>query len=311
MPNARISWPDGNLFAFSIFDDTDGATVENVAPVYSFLKDNGFRTTKSVWPIRGTREPLIEGDTCENDEYLAWVRSLQKDGFEVEFHMATFHTSSRLQTLAGLQRFRRDFGYWPRSMANHADCQENVYWGVSRLSGLNRLIYNALTRGRNRNRFRGHIEGHPLLWGDYCRKYIKFVRNFVFSDINTLKACPYMPYHDPVRPYVNFWFASAEGADVSSYNNTLSEENQDRLEEEGGACIMYTHFASGFFRDGCIDAPFEALMTRLAKRRGWFVPVSTLLDYLRKQNGDSVISKRARRQLEAKWLLHKIRVGTA
>ena len=55
-----------------------------------------------------------------------------------------------------------------------------------------------------------------------------------------------MPYHDPDRPYVNAWFAASEGADVTAFNRCLSEEHQDRLEAEGGACIMYTHFASGF-----------------------------------------------------------------
>ncbi len=50
----RISWPEGKTFAFTIFDDTDRSTVENTKPVYDFLKANGLRTTKSVWPIAGT-----------------------------------------------------------------------------------------------------------------------------------------------------------------------------------------------------------------------------------------------------------------
>jgi hypothetical protein len=154
------------------------------------------------------------------------------------------------------------------------------------------------------------VEGDPLFWADYYKKYITYVRNFVFEDINTLRQCPFMPYHDPQRPYVNFWFASTEGGNVQSFNNTLSEKNQDRLEAEGGACIMYTHFANGFFLDGRLDKRFESLIKRLAGKNGWFVPVSTLLDYLKEHNGEHIITPAQRAMLERKWLWHKIKVGT-
>jgi len=73
---------------------------------------------------------------------------------------------------------------------------------------------------------------------------------------------------------------------------------------------MYTHFANGFYLDGRLDKRFESLIKRLAKKNGWFVPVSTLLDYLRERNGDYVITNSQRRALERKWLLHKIQVRT-
>jgi hypothetical protein len=46
----------------------------------------------------------------------------------------------------------------------------------------------------------------------------------------------------------------------------------------------------------------EVQFRRLAKKNGWFVPVSTLLDYLRMQEGwaDS-ITARERTRLELKW----------
>ena len=119
-----------------------------------------------------------------------------------------------------------------------------------------------------------------------------------------------MPYHDPERPYVNYWFASSEGANVESFNKCISEKNQDRLEKEGGACIMYTHFASGFYKNGSINSRFQFLIKRLSKKNGWFVPVSTLLDYLLEIRGHHDITDKERKQLERKWLLHKIRVGT-
>jgi hypothetical protein len=135
------------------------------------------------------------------------------------------------------------------------------------------------------------------------------VRNFTFADANTLAACPIMPYHDPERPYVNQWFASSEGANVEMFNRCLSEANQDRLEAQGGACIMYTHFASGFFSDGTMNRPFKELMERLARKNAWLVPVTTMLDYLKTQHGETVITAAQRRGLERRWLLSKLRVG--
>ena len=305
----KIEWPEGKQFAFTMFDDTDYGTVNNLRPVYDFLAHHGFRTTKSVWPLKGSDTPICGGDTCEDKPYLDWVLSLKQAGFEIGYHMATYHTSTREQTKIGLDRFAELFGGPPSAMANHSGCRENIYWGSNRLSGINRPGYNLATRFRYNSRFTGHIEGDPLFWGDLCRDRIRYVRNFVFSDINTLAACPYMPYHDPDRPYVNNWFASSEGPEINSFLNTLSESNQDRLEAEGGACIMYTHFACGFVKDGKLNERFVSLMKRLRAKNGWFVPVSTLLDSLRERNGGHQITPSERSILERRWLKHKFRVG--
>ena len=152
----------------------------------------------------------------------------------------------------------------------------------------------------------GHIKNSPLFWGDLCREKIKYVRNFTFGDINTLKACPMMPYHDPARPYVNYWFASSEGARIESFNAMMSEDNQDRLVREGGACIMYAHLASGFLENGKINTRFKVLMERLSRMNGWFVPVHTLLDFILQVRGEHTITQAERIALERKWLWHKI-----
>ncbi len=309
IPAPQITWPDTKKFAFTIFDDTDYATMKNVPEVYAFLKDLGYRTTKSVWPIRGSGTPICGGDTCEDREYLEWILKLKSAGFEIGYHLATYHTSTRDETRKGLDRFRELFGEDPLAMANHSGCRENLYWGSARLTGLYRTAYNTLTRYRFNKKFRGHIEGDELFWGDLCRERIRYVRNFVYPDINTLKACPVMPYHDPDRPYVNQWFASSEGPKLESFLACLSETNQDRLESEGGACIMYTHLASGFFVDGKLNARFCELMTRLSRKDGWFMPVSTLLDYVVQKRGAHTITPSERAQLERRWLRHKLFTG--
>jgi hypothetical protein len=306
--NHRIKWPAGRDFAFTIFDDTDLATVGNVERVYSLLQHLGFCTTKSVWPCRGSREPNFWGQTCEDPAYLQWVRTLQRAGFEIGFHNATYHTSSREETIQGLERFRSLFGHYPQCMSNHSGCEESIYWGDCRLDGIYMKLYNLLLLNRYRHAFRGHVEGDPLFWGDYCKKTIKYVRNFVFRDINTVKACPYMPYHDLDRPWVNYWFASSEGPDVQSFSTCLSEQNQDRLEQEGGACIMYSHLASGFQDGSSVQPRFVELMNRLSRKNGWFVPVSTLLDFLLHRRVQPNILPEERALIQRRWLLHKIRV---
>jgi hypothetical protein len=306
-----IAWPGGRRFAFTVFDDPDAQTLETGVPVYSLLADLGFRTTKAVWPIRGSGTPSDRGLTCADDDHRRWVESLQARGFEIGLHNATSHTSPREETERGLDTFKRFFGDAPIAMANHYNCDEAIYFGEHRVSGLPRAVYNLVTRGRNQGRFHGHTPGHALFWGDLCRARVKYVRNFVFREINTLAVCPWMPYHDPARPFVNYWFASSEGDKGPAFMERISEANQDRLEEEGGACVMYTHFGHGFVRDGRLDPTFVRLMERLARKNGWFVPVSVLLDYLLEHRPDPVLTDAQRARLEWRWLAHKIRYGTA
>ena len=74
---------------------------------------------------------------------------------------------------------------------------------------------------------------------------------------------------------------------------------------------MYTHFGHGCFHSGGLDARFTDLMRRLSRKNGWFVPVGTLLDYLRRQRGDHTIAPSERASLERRWIWHKARFGTA
>ena len=306
---APIAWPNGKQFAFSVFDDPDAQTCEQGRAVYGFLAELGFRTTRGVWPAPAIRTPNSDGETCANVAYRRHTLELQAHGFEVGFHNATKHASTRAETIDGLNLFEGCFGHNPRAMANHYN-EEAIYWGSARLSPPFRTAYSMATLRRTHRRFFGDVEGHPLFWGDVCRERIGYCRNFVYAAANTLGACPWMPYHDPLRPFVRAWYASSEGSNAGQFVNTLSEPNQDRLEAESGACIMYTHFGHGFVDRGRLNALFTRLMRRLSGKNGWFVPVSTLLDYLRRQRGDITITDRQRLSLERRWMLEKLWRGT-
>ena len=307
----QITWPDGKAFAFTVFDDPDAQTTPVGREIYAFLKDLGFRTTKGVWPLRGEGERSCIGECCEDAAYLRWCLELQCDGFEIGYHNASQNTSLRALTRAAFDRFHELFGADPVTMSNHYNSEEGIYWGDRRLTGLRRAVYNLATRRHNRDRFFGEVEGHRLFWGDLCRDRVRHVRNFVFQDINTLRSCPWMPYFDSDRPYVQNWYASSEGSDRDRFVAMISEANQDRLVQEGGACIMYTHFGHGYVVDGKLDRRFQTLMTRLSTMSGWFVPVGTLLGHLQSVNGVHALTARERATLEWRWLLSKLRHGTS
>ena len=304
-------FPDNKRFAFSVFDDTDRSTVENVEPVYRLLTRLGIRTTKSVWPLPKAAGARLDGSTLEDKDYLDFVLWLQNEGFEIGLHNVRNYNATRDIVYQGLEQFHHLLGTSPRIHCNHDTNRENLYWGASRFeTSTIRMAYNLATRFGHRNYFEGHVESSPYFWGDICKKRISYVRNFVFDEINLDRINPTLPYYDSSKPFVNFWFSSTDGATVQSFCKMLCEANQDRLEVEGGVCIMYTHFAAGFCRNGELYPAFERLMQRLAKKNGWFVPVATLLDHLQSTRKISDIPKRELAQMEQSWFFSKIRKGT-
>jgi hypothetical protein len=298
-------FPDNRRFAFSIFDDTDLSTVENVSPVYRLLEELGMRTTKSVWPLASTVDGLFSGSSIQEPEYLQFVLSLKRAGFEIALHNVRNSASTREEVEQGLAEFHRLLGHFPRVHANHAANRENLYWGAARFSTL-APVYRVIKSFYERWPFEGHVEGSKYFWGDICRVRIDYVRNLVFREINLERVNPSMPYYDPQRPFVKAWFSSSDGGDANAFCDLMQPENQDRLEEEGGVCIVYTHFACGFVRKGNVHPEVRALLRRLSKKRGWAVPVSTLLDYLHLRRGTLEISPDEIARMERSWLSERI-----
>ena len=309
----KVIWPEGKRFAFTIFDDADKDRFSNTKPVYDFLAEQGFRTTKSCWLEEGDPDHPLGGVCCEDLDYLKWLIELQEQGFEMGWHNARHSSSQREVTDRCLRRFKLYFGHEPKTMSNHFTNQENLYWGADRLDHLFRVIYRLGNfRAAMRDSYEGHLEGSPYFWGDLCLRQVDYCRNFILPGMNTLKGCPTMPYHDKRRPFVKWWYASSEGNNVEDFVRTIREEEQDRLEAEGGACIMYSHLAKDFYSDGRLHPRFEELMKRLSAKGGWFVPVGALLDYLKEsESGGEELSWLERQRLQLSWLRMKLTRGSS
>ncbi|MEZ5356560.1 MAG: hypothetical protein R2762_28325 [Bryobacteraceae bacterium] len=282
-------------------DDTDRSTVENTKPIYDLLGECGFRTTKTVWPLEPTGHRITGGDTLENAQYRDWALDLQKQGFEIAIHGATDYSSPRPRVAAAFDRFRETFGADPSVHVNHVGQVEGLYWGSTRFDPPVSWLYSQYRRGRGSNTYLGSDESSPYFWGDICRSRVKYVRNFVFAGINTLSYDPLMPYHDPARPYVRYWFSSSYGSGAKRFISLLSEANQDQLAAEGGACIVYTHLGSGFYP---VQAEVKRLLVRLSRMGGWYVPATQLLDHLGDQRGwaDTSRHRFTHQRMQWSWL---------
>jgi hypothetical protein len=306
-----LQFPDGRDFAFAIVDDTDGATLAKIKPVYDFLTELGVICTKTVWvlPTNDTTHWPNRGETLSDVEYCAFLCDLQDRGFEIALHGARGGSSTTDEIEWSLGEFNRIFGHYPRIHINHSQNEDNMYWGPDKLSTFPLdILYDWFYYAPPSH---GHDPDSKYFWGDLCKRYISYVVNFSFEEINTFGINPLIPYHDKAKPYVNYWFHSSDGGTVTSFSRLISRENVDRLEREHGVCFVYTHLASGFFEDGRIDPVFEERMKYLASKNCWFAPASDVLDFLRaSRESDDPISYRHRVYIELRWILEKALHGS-
>ncbi len=300
----KIQWPDGKKFAFTIVDDTDNGTAENTKPVYDFLYKHGIITTKTVW-VYPSRDKFTGGCLLDN-EYLNFILDLRDKGYEIGLHNVGSGKFKRDEIIKGIKIFEDKLGFYPRMQINHASNPDNIYWGSDRYQFALRNIFRIIYRGKRK--FYGSDINSVHFWGNICKEKIKYIRNYVFNDINTLKADPLMPYIDKNKEqYSNYWFSSSDGHTVEEFNALLTKENVDKLECEGGACIVYTHFASNFVDDkGNLNEEFVSDIKYLSGKNGWFVPASTMLDYLLSQRENHHASKAYLVGLDLRWVIDRI-----
>jgi hypothetical protein len=303
------TFPDEKKFAFSIFDDTDVATLEYIRPIYDLLDRLGLRTTKSVWPLPYQGSSDYEGSaTLDDPEYAKYMRHLQERGFEIAFHGARMESSERAEIHKAFEVFQQALGGYPTSYAAHSHNQDNLYWGVDRFQyGLWRWLFR--TAGdRLARRGEGHRVGSPFYWGDLAQRHLRYVRSFTYDELNVWNVTTTVPYRTASTPGVNAFFPSSFADNVEEFVELLSPARQIRLEREGGLAIVGTHFGKGFVRDGQVDPRVADLLTGLSKRAGWYQPVSTLLDYLvGVQGGVPLLSTYQLFRLEGLWFWHNIR----
>ena len=306
-PARTVEFPDGKRFAFSIIDDTDLATLERARPLYDIIHRAGMRTTKTVWPLEPNAKPdeTNRGATLRDPAYREWIVDLQRKGFEIALHGVRGTSSERDTILDGLSEFKQVIGSYPRIHVNHALNRDNLYWGSHRWSF---APYRWAFGAARSYDFAGHAPDSPYFWGDVARERIHYVRRNTFTELNLLRVSPWLPYRLPQMPYVNHWFDASDGSTIHAFDRLLADENLDRLEQEGGVAIVFSHLGAGSFTaNGAPDPRFVSRINAVASRNGWFVPVSEILDHLARQPGWTTdMSFRGHLRLETKFLVDRL-----
>ncbi len=239
------TWPDGHSFAFTVIDDTDQATVENIKPIYDYLCKIGLKTTKTVWvlPTNNPEHLPNQGMTLQDTFYREFVLNLKSNGFEIALHGARGGSSKRNEILQAIETYKEIIGEYPRIHINHSANKDNLYWGIHKLNfSPIKMLYKLQ---QHESEFEGQLEGSEYFWGDIAQKHITYVVNFSFFETNILKVYSGFPYHDNKRPYVNHWFHSSDGGNVNSFLELLSTKNLDRLEKEEGPVYRLYSFWQG------------------------------------------------------------------
>lgn len=307
---SKLSYPSGAEFAFTILDDTDDTTLANGQPVYNLLSDLGMCTTKTVWAFDTAPEnrgPYFAGETLSSTEYLEWVRKLSKSGFEIAFHNATMGSSFRQDTVRALHLIEREIGQPVRLHCNHGQNRENLYWGADRYSSfLLKRTLGFLNEFRSHPVFEGNDPESPYYWSDVANERLSYVRAFAFKRLNGMQIPPGRPFRDPAKQLTPLFFNTADAPDIKSFNELVNPTTIDKLRKQKGWAIISTHLGKGFYWNSRLDPEFEATMNYLATLPGWFVPVSQLLDLIKKQTGSREISGFERSWMEYSHVFDRV-----
>ena len=306
----KLIYPNDAEFAFTILDDTDDTTVENGRPVYDLLKEAGMRTTKTVWALESNTEngePYLAGETLKSPEYLKWVHELSHDGFEIAFHNASMGSSYREDTIKALDFIEKEFGHAVRLHCNHGQNRENLYWGADRYSSylLNKIIH-ALAGNHVSPRFEGHVPESSYYWSDVATERISYMRAFTFRQLNCSLITPSTPYIDPLKKQTPVLFNTADAPHAHAFNKLVNPKSLEKLRKQGGWAIVSTHLGKNFYKHNKINSDFANTIKHLARQPGWYVPASTLLDFIGMNLGIREIGSVERNMMEYPHVLERI-----
>jgi len=299
----KIQLPDNKKFAFTIIDDTDDSFLENTKPIYDLLYSHGIFITKTVW-VYPPRDKESKGHSLQHKGYREFIVDLKNKGFEIGLHNIGSGEYFREEIVRGLEEYKEYLGEYPKIHINHAYNPDSIYGGYKRFGFLFSYLLKKLYPIYAGN-YQGEVHGSPHFWGDLHKKHIKYNRNYETDRMNTIKFNPYMPYSDKGKQACsNYWFSSTFSPNQQMFNRIVTRESIDELEAEGGICILNTHLGY-YMRNGKIDKGFVEKIKYLSqKNSGWYVPVSTVLDYLMENRaGNTAISGMARFRLEFLYLL--------
>lgn len=303
-------------FYFSIIDDTDDATLENIKPVYDFLYEQGIKITKTVWVYPPFDEPS-KGDCLQRSDYADYIKELHDRGYEIGLHNVgsadqdSPYTRDRI--LEGLDFFEKRLGFKPTICVNHSYNPDSVYGGYKRFNNPMSWIVRKLYKQYGRT-FYGEIEESPYFWGDKYKELFKYSRNHECDTLLTTKWDKRMPYIDPHRnKYANYWYSATFAPNQDVFNYVVTDNALEKLERKGGCCIVFTHL--GYYcKDGVIDPGFVGRIKKIAANPNCIsMPVTQTLDAIaetREQAGKTkypTISYTYKTWLEIKHLLTRVK----
>lgn len=281
-----VQLPKNKKFIFTIIDDTDDSYMPEISEVYDVLYRNGLKTTKTVWVFPVKDNNRSKGESLKIENYKNFVLDLKSKGFEIGLHNVGSGDFTRDEIINGLQQYEKILGEKPKIHVNHSYNPDNIYCGPKRFSfPFNKIIKYLYSSYTN---FYGEIKESKYFWGDLHKKIIKYSRNYEIDDINTFKLNKYMPYKDHTYDeFCNYWYSSTFAPNQWMFNHLVTKKSIDKLEKDGGICILYTHLGY-YYKNGEVDKGFKDMISYIGnKKSGLFIPVTNVLDLLLKQKKEN------------------------
>ena len=298
----KIVWPEGKQFAFTVFDDADWETLENVGGVYSLLADCGLRTTKSCWVVRGDPDKGYAGGANRRRRRplaMAAATCSRRDSRSAGT-ARTWHSLPRRELTGRRWRSSPSFSAIIPSRPRITPVDEAIYWGSDRLTGFHSFLYNLLTALSQQPASIAATSKATNTSGATCagrRSSISAISSFRTSTrCGAARSCrtttrtgrtSTIGLPRPTAPRCSDLIAASPSGSRTSW----------RRRGAPASCTPTSPTVSP--RGGKVDPQFEQLVRRLAAKNGWFVPVTTLLDYLLSVRRRHEITPVERRRLES------------